>query len=68
MKLPEDWKRGDVLRVIEVDPADPCKLGDIVVHVDNPGDSVPYCLTPSGKQLAFVAERQLEFVSRPEES
>ena len=63
-----EWKRGDILRVVESDYGDPVIEGALVTHDDDDGDITPYCLTEYGALWSFVASRQLEFVSRPEVS
>lgn len=63
------WRRGDILRVILLEPGDEkyYSLGQLVQHDDYDGDSCPCLKDMSGTPTGMCAYTwQLEFVERPE--
>jgi hypothetical protein len=58
------WKRGDVLLVVPCARGDygPFEVGQLVVHGDTDGDSVPFCTTIDGGGRFALLNDQLEFV------
>ena len=62
----KDWKKGDLLRVIDRDKDDVAQIGDIVTHNDTDGSVAPWCLLLDGSENVCMAGTELEFVERPE--
>lgn len=58
-----EWRRGDVLRVVQVDRRDRFTVGDLVTHDDRVGDRAPMVTGTSGRFP--MDHEQLEFVLRP---